>query len=111
MMISGRVPFNRVVLKTIDVEKSTKSGIIISGTGTEKENKSIEVFQDHPFQGLVIALGEGLQNWEVPLCKVGDIVLIKPGSTAYQLNDRGTMYTVISDTDILLVREAEEENA
>ena len=98
MKLSGKLTFNRVAIKVIDVPKKSKSGIILSEV---KENEdTLSMYEDHPAQGIVIGVGNS-----VTVCKEGDTVLIKGGTQGTALLDKGTLYSVIYESDVLLVRE------
>lgn len=96
MKISGKLTFNRVAVKMIDVPQVTKTGIILNNT----QKDTIDMYEDHPAKGIVIAIGP-----DVTSCKEGDIVLINQKSYGIGLNDMGEIYTIIHEGDILLVRE------
>jgi chaperonin GroES len=85
----------RVVLKVMESEEKTKSGIVLPDTAKEK-----------PQMGEVLAVGTGkvLDNGErVPLeVKVGDKVLFaKYAGTEVKLD--GEEYMVLKETDILAI--------
>lgn len=100
MKLSGSLTFNRVALKMIEVPKKTKSGIILSEV--KDEENVLSMYDDHPIQGIVVGVGSS-----VTVCKEGDTVLIKGGTRGEGLLDKGTLYSVIYESDILLVRESE----
>ncbi len=88
---------DRVVVKPIEEEEVTKSGIVLPDTAKEK-----------PQKGEVLAVGSGklLENGErVPLeVKVGDIVVFaKYGGTEIELD--GEEYVILSERDLLAVVE------
>jgi len=88
---------DRVVVKPIEEEEVTKSGIVLPDTAKEK-----------PQKGEVLAVGSGklLENGErVPLeVKVGDIVVYaKYGGTEIELG--GEEYVILSERDLLAVVE------
>ncbi len=88
---------DRVVVKPIEEEEVTKSGIVLPDTAKEK-----------PQKGEVLAVGTGklLDNGErVPLeVKVGDVVVYaKYGGTEIELD--GEEYVVLSERDLLAVIE------
>ncbi len=88
---------DRVVVKPIEEEEVTKSGIVLPDTAKEK-----------PQKGEVLAVGSGklLENGErVPLeVKVGDIVVFaKYGGTEIELD--GEEYVILSERDLLAVIE------
>src|SRR3989441_6640268 len=86
---------DRVVLKPVEREEKTKSGIVLPDTAKEK-----------PQEGMVEAVGTGriLDNGtKVPLeLKVGDRVLYaKYAGNEFKLDD--IEYLVISEKDVLAV--------
>jgi len=85
---------DKVVIKPIAVEETTKSGIVLPGSAQEK-----------PQQGEVIAVGEGVyQNGvKVPMeLKVGDrVVYGKFGGIDVKLN--GEEVIIIAEKDVLVV--------
>ncbi len=88
---------DRVVVKPIEEEEVTKSGIVLPDTAKEK-----------PQKGEVLAVGAGklLENGErVPLeVKEGDIVVFaKYGGTEIELD--GEEYVILSERDLLAVIE------
>ncbi len=88
---------DRVVVKPIEEEEVTKSGIVLPDTAKEK-----------PQKGEVLAVGSGklLENGErVPLeVKEGDIVVFaKYGGTEIELD--GEEYVILSERDLLAVIE------
>lgn len=98
MKLSGNLTFNRVALKMIEIPKKTKSGIILSEV--KDEENILSMYDDHPIQGIVAGVGNN-----VTVCKEGDIVLIKGGTRGEALLDKGTLYSIVYESDILLVRE------
>ena len=85
----------RIVLKVMESEEKTKSGIVLPDTAKEK-----------PQMGKVLAVGTGrlLDNGErVPLeVKEGDTVLFaKYAGTEVKLD--GEEYTVIKESDVLAI--------
>lgn len=87
---------DRVVLKTVEAEETTKSGIILTTASQEK-----------PQIAEVIAVGEGgiVDGKEVKMyLKVGDKVIAgKYSGTEVKLD--GEEYTIVSQSDILAVVE------
>lgn len=84
---------DRVVVKPIEREQTTKGGIILPDTAKEK-----------PQEGKVLAVGPGKLNDEGkrnPIdIKVGDIVLYpRYGGTEYKLDDDELM--ILRESDIL----------
>ena len=84
----------RVVIKMLETEETTKSGIVLPGTAKEK-----------PQIAEVIEVGPGglVDGKEVKMeVKVGDKVLIsKYAGTEFKLD--GEEYTILSQSDILAV--------
>lgn len=87
---------DRVVLKMVEAEETTKSGIVLAGSAKEK-----------PQVAEVIAVGPGgvIDGKEVTMCvKVGDkVVFTKYAGTEVKYD--GVEYTIISQNDILAVIE------
>lgn len=87
---------DRVVLKMVEAEETTKSGIVLAGAAKEK-----------PQVAEVIAVGPGgiIDGKEVTMCvNVGDkVVFTKYAGTEVKYN--GEEYTIISQKDILAVVE------
>lgn len=86
---------DRVVLKVLESEEKTKSGILLPDTAKEK-----------PQMGKVIAVGTGkiLDNGQkvAPEVKTGDKVLFaKYAGTEVKLD--GEEYMVLKETDILAI--------
>lgn len=86
---------DRVVIKVLEKEEKTASGIVLPDTAKEK-----------PQQGEIVAVGSGkmLENGQrVPLeVKVGDkVIFSKFAGTEMKLD--GTEYLILSDRDILAV--------
>lgn len=87
---------DRVVLRFVEAEETTKSGIILAGAAKEK-----------PQVAEVIAVGPGgiIEGKEIAMyVKVGDKVLItRYGGTEVKLD--GVEYTIVRQNDILAVVE------
>lgn len=88
---------NRVVLKNLEAEETTKGGIILTSAAKEK-----------PEIAEVIAVGEGEKNESgvlIPVSvKVGDKVIIaKYTGTSVKLD--GEDYIIVSEKDILAIVE------
>ncbi|PSK92929.1 chaperonin GroES [Murinocardiopsis flavida] len=89
---------DRVVVKTLEAEQTTASGLVIPDTAKEK-----------PQEGEVLAVGPGRWDDEgenrIPLdVKVGDVVLYsKYGGTEVKYNNEE--YLVLSARDLLAVIE------
>ena len=88
--------FDKVVLKKVEAEETTKTGIILTGSAKEKPDMSV-----------VIAVGEGgmVDGKEVKMVlSVGDKVIVgKYAGTEVKID--GEEYTVVSQSDILAVVE------
>lgn len=87
---------DRVVIKMVEAEETTKSGIILAGSAKEK-----------PSMAEVVAVGKGgvVDGKEVTMeLKVGDKVLIsKYAGTEVKLDDEE--YTILRQSDVLAVVE------
>ena len=87
---------DRVVIKMVEAEETTKSGIILAGSAKEK-----------PQMAEVVAVGPGgnVDGKEITMyIKVGDKVLTsKYSGTEVKLD--GTEYTIMRQSDILAVVE------
>lgn len=97
--MSIRPLYDRVVVKPLEAETTTKGGIVLPGKAAEK-----------PSEGEVVAIGSGavLDNGELrPLAvKVGDRVLFgKYAGT--ELTIDGEELLVMKESDILAVLEGE----
>ena len=88
--------FDRVVIKSIDSEETTKSGIVLPGAAKEK-----------PQMAEVIAIGPGgnVDGKDIVMnVKVGDRVLIsKYAGTEVKVD--GVEYSILRQSDILAVVE------
>jgi chaperonin GroES len=85
---------DRVVIKVMESEETTKSGIVLPGTAKEK-----------PMQGEVLAIGSGemIDGKKVPLeVKVGDKVIYSKYSGSEVKMD-GNEYLIIRQSDILAI--------
>lgn len=87
---------DRVVLKMVEAEETTKSGIVLAGNAKEK-----------PQIAEVIAVGPGgmIDGNEVTMCvKVGDkVVASKYAGT--EVKYEGEEYTIVRQNDILCIVE------
>lgn len=87
---------DRVVIKKLEAEEKTKSGIVLTGTAKEK-----------PQEAEVVAVGPGtvVDGKEIKMeVKVGDKVLFsKYAGTEVKVD--GVEYTIIKQDDILAVVE------
>ena len=88
---------NRVVLKNLEAEETTKGGIILTNASKEK-----------PEIAEVIAVGEGEKNEDgkvLPMTvKVGDKVIISK-YTGTNVKLEGQDYVIVSEKDILAIVE------
>ncbi|NLO39844.1 MAG: co-chaperone GroES [Ruminiclostridium sp.] len=83
---------DRVVVKMVEAEETTKSGIVLPGTAKEK-----------PQVAEVKAVGPGTEEVKMEV-KVGDRVLIsKYAGTEVKMD--GVEYTILKQNDILAVVE------
>jgi chaperonin GroES len=85
---------DRVVIKVIESEETTKSGIVLPGTAKEK-----------PMQGEVLAVGSGemIEGKKVPLeVKVGDKVIYSKYAGS-EIKMDGNEYLIIKQNDILAI--------
>lgn len=85
---------DRVVVKPVDREETTKSGLFLPDT----------VSKERPMEGTVLAVGEGRlddSGRRVPMnVKAGDKVLFaKYGGTEYKIDD--VEYLILSEKDLL----------
>jgi chaperonin GroES len=87
---------DRVVIKKLEAEETTKSGIVLAGTAKEK-----------PQEAEVVAVGPGgvVDGKEIKMeVKVGEKVIIsKYSGTEVKYN--GEEYTIVKQDDILAVVE------
>ena len=87
---------DRVVIKVMEGEETTKSGIVLPGTAKEK-----------PMQGEVLAVGSGevVDGKRVPLeLKVGDkVIYSKYAGTEVKMD--GNEYLIVRQSDILAIVE------
>ena len=88
--------YDRVVIKMVEAEETTKSGIILAGNAKEK-----------PQVAEIVAVGPGgvVEGKEITMqVKVGDRVLIsKYAGTEVKLD--GQEYTILRQNDILAIVE------
>ena len=88
--------FDKVVLKKVEAEETTKAGIILPGSAQEK-----------PQMSEVVAVGPGgvVDGKEIKMeLKVGDKVMIsKYSGTEVKLD--GVEYTILKESDVLAVVE------
>lgn len=83
---------DRIVIKVVESEETTKSGIVLPGSAKEK-----------PMQGEVLAVGSGemVDGKKVPLeVKVGDkVIYSKYAGTEVKMD--GNEYLIIRQSDVL----------
>ncbi|CAB1262290.1 co-chaperone GroES [Clostridium sp. MT-14] len=87
---------DRVVIKKIEVEETTKSGIVLPGTAKEK-----------PQEAEIVAVGPGgvVDGKEITMeVKVGDRVLFSKYA-GNEVKIDGTEYTILRQDDILAIIE------
>lgn len=87
---------DRVVIKKLEAEETTKSGIVLPGSAKEK-----------PQQAEVVAVGPGgfVDGKEVRMeLKVGDKVLFSKYSGT-EVKVDGTEYTILKQDDVLAIVE------
>ena len=84
---------DRVVIKRLEAEEKTKSGIVLPGQAKEQ-----------PQMAEVMAVGPGgtVDGKEVKKVKVGDIVIFSKYSGT-EIKYDGEEYTIVSQRDILAV--------
>lgn len=97
MAINLKPLADRLVVKPLEQEETTASGIILPETAKEK-----------PQEGEVLAVGPGRvgdDNDRIPMdVKVGDIVLFaKYGGTEVKLEDE--KYLILKESDVLAIVE------
>jgi chaperonin GroES len=87
---------DRIIIKVIESEETTKSGIVLPGTAKEK-----------PMQGEVLAVGSGemVDGKKIPLeLKVGDkVIYSKYSGTEVKMD--GNEYLIVRQSDVLAVIE------
>ncbi len=87
---------DRVVIKTIESQETTKSGIVLPGTAKEK-----------PMQGEILAVGSGelIEGKRVPLeLKVGDrVIYSKYAGTEVKIDENE--YLILRQNDVLAIIE------
>ena len=83
---------DRVLIKMVESEETTKSGIILSSGSKEK-----------PQIAQVVAVGPGTEDVKMNV-KVGDKVIINKYSGT-EVKFEGTEYTIVKQEDVLAVVE------
>jgi len=82
----------RVVIKRLEAEEKTQSGIVLPGQAKEQ-----------PQMAEVIAVGPGTEEEKMEI-KAGDIVIFSQYAGT-EIKYQGTEYTILSQKDILAVVE------
>ena len=88
--------FDRVVLKSVEAEETTKSGIVLPGAAQEK-----------PQLAIVVAVGPGgtVDGQDIPMTvKEGDKVIIA-NFTGSRVKFDGAEFTIVRQSDILAIVE------
>lgn len=83
---------DRVVIKMVEAEETTKSGIILTGSAKEK-----------PQIAEVIAVGPGLKDNKMQV-KIGDKVITSKFSGT-EVKIEGEEYIIVKENDILAIVE------
>ena len=83
---------DRVVIKMVEAEETTKSGIILTGSAKEK-----------PQVAEVIAVGPGVKDSKMQV-KVGDKVITSKFSGT-EVKIEGNEYIIVKENDILAIVE------
>ena len=83
---------DRVVIKTVEVEETTKGGLILTGSAKEK-----------PQVAEVIAVGPGVKDNKMQV-KVGDKVITSKFSGT-EVKIEGNEYIIVKENDILAIVE------
>ena len=83
---------DRVVIKMVEAEETTKSGIILTGSAKEK-----------PQVAEVIAVGPGIKDNKMQV-KVGDKVITSKFSGT-EVKIEGEEYIIVKENDILAIVE------
>ena len=81
---------DRVVLKQVEAEETTKSGIVLPGAAKEK-----------PQQGEVIAVGPGTDEVKMEVAVGDQVIYSKYAGTEVKLDDEE--YVVVKQSDILAI--------
>ena len=83
---------DRVVLKQVEAEETTKSGIVLPGTAKEK-----------PQQAEVLAVGPGTDEVKMEVAVGDQVIYSKYAGTEVKLDDEE--YIVVKQNDILAIVE------
>ena len=107
MKLTGKLTFSSVAVKLVDIDKIAKGGSLIlpAGVKGKEDDATLIDYPDHPLQGIVVGVAPG-----VTVCKEGDTVLFTFGEYIPKpsfINDKGTLYQIFRETDIVMVREGE----
>ncbi len=81
---------DRVVLKQVEAEETTKSGIVLPGTAKEK-----------PQQAEVIAVGPGTDDVKMEVAAGDQVIYSKYAGTEVKLDDEE--FIIVKQSDILAV--------
>ena len=81
---------DRVVLKQVEAEETTKSGIVLPGTAKEK-----------PQQAEVIAVGPGTDDVKMEVSVGDSVIYSKYAGTEVKVDDEE--YIVVKQNDILAI--------
>ena len=81
---------DRVVLKQVEAEETTKSGIVLPGTAKEK-----------PQQAEVVAVGPGTEEVKMEVVVGDQVIYSKYAGTEVKLEDEE--YIVVKQNDILAI--------
>ena len=81
---------DRVVLKELEAEETTKSGIVLPGQSKEK-----------PQQAEVIAVGPGTEEVKMEVKKGDQVIYSKYSGTDVKLDN--TEYIIVKQSDILAI--------
>lgn len=107
MKLTGKLTFEYIAVKPITIEKDEQNGsgiILPSGVKAKDAGDNLTDYPDHIAQGIVVDVADA-----VTICKPGDTVLLMLASDYMArpsfLNDKGTMYHLYRQSDVVLVRE------
>jgi chaperonin GroES len=81
---------DRVVLKQLEAEETTKSGIVLPGQNKEK-----------PQQAKVIAVGPGTEEVKMEVKKGDEVIYSKYSGTEVKIDDKE--YIIVKQSDIQAV--------
>lgn len=100
----GQITGNRVLYIAHvepEVDKKTKSGIILPSGIDEETQKKMKLYANHPMQGDVIQVGK-----DVKICKQGDKIYLPNMGDGVLIED-GVYYNIAYDHSIIYVIPAE----